>query len=80
MEDFVKGHCRKIRSLINSCGIDKLDCLKPRERKIIEMRMENKTLEEIGKEVSMPRPNVLRSQRKAIEKILARTDESNLMW
>ncbi len=80
MEDFVKRHCTRVRRTAREAGFDKLDTLSSREREILELRMEGLTLEEIGIKLGMPRPNVYRTQKRALEKMKRRKIDEELMW
>jgi RNA polymerase sigma factor (sigma-70 family) len=80
MQPFVKNHCSKIRKVVRQLGFDKLDILSPREREIIELRLQNITMEEIGERIGIPRPNVYRTQKRALNKMKIRKEEEQLMW
>ncbi len=81
MKGFVKRRCSSLRSFINEQGgVELLDTLSPLEREVIELRLKNYTLEEIGEKLGMFRPNIYKIQKRAKEKIKQRGKERDFMW
>jgi DNA-directed RNA polymerase sigma subunit (sigma70/sigma32) len=80
MQPFVKKRCNKLRKEIEKIGWYKLEILSPRERELIEFRLQGDTFEQVGAKLQMHRQNVLKSQKRALEKMQKAEELEKFMW
>ncbi len=80
MRPFVRRCISPLRKVVNTVGEDKIQYLSPAQRKVVELRLQNLTLEQVGDKLGITKQVAGDTEKRAIRNLEVMVEESKLMW